>query len=134
MGLNNVGMGHSPGDRVGQKNHAAFSVPVFWELRPDLVVPRFVESDRTMRSTENWLVERSSYYLHDLLSTPRFRDEYRVVVFPRPGSPEYPLLVTYCRRDWLAGRAGALQWVDYATLMAQNGVTLHTAWLQDAGG
>lgn len=39
MGLNNVRMGHSPGERIGMKNHAAFSKAVFYELQPDLLLP-----------------------------------------------------------------------------------------------
>jgi len=39
MGLNNILMGHSPGDRKGIKNHAAFNKNVFYKLNPDLLLP-----------------------------------------------------------------------------------------------
>jgi arabinofuranosyltransferase len=40
MGLNNTLMGHSKGERTGIKNHAAFNKEVFYQLKPDLLLPR----------------------------------------------------------------------------------------------
>jgi arabinofuranosyltransferase len=37
MGLNDLEMGHSAGDRQGRKNHAAFNPDVFYKQSPDLV-------------------------------------------------------------------------------------------------
>ena len=37
LGLNNVAMAHSPGERRGRKNHAAFNRDVFYRQAPDLV-------------------------------------------------------------------------------------------------
>lgn len=42
MGLNNIAMGHSPGDRKGIKNHAAFNKDVFYALKPDVLLPQVV--------------------------------------------------------------------------------------------
>ena len=39
MGLNNIAMGHSPGDRKGIKNHAAFNKDIFFQLKPDVLLP-----------------------------------------------------------------------------------------------
>jgi arabinofuranosyltransferase len=39
MGLNNILMGHSAGDRKGIKNHAAFNKDVFYKLNPDMILP-----------------------------------------------------------------------------------------------
>lgn len=39
MGLNNTLMGHSPGDRKGIKNHAAFNKDIFYTLDPDMLLP-----------------------------------------------------------------------------------------------
>lgn len=39
MGLNNILMGHSEGDRKGIKNHAAFNKDVFYKLKPDILLP-----------------------------------------------------------------------------------------------
>lgn len=44
MGLNNTAMGHSKGERIGFKNHAAFNKDVFYQLRPDFVLPRHAGS------------------------------------------------------------------------------------------
>jgi len=42
MGLNLVDMAHSPGDRKGKKNHAAFNKEVFWQIAPDIFLPNLV--------------------------------------------------------------------------------------------
>jgi len=39
LGLNNVSMAHSAGNRRGIKNHAAFNKEVFFKLLPDLFAP-----------------------------------------------------------------------------------------------
>jgi hypothetical protein len=39
MGLNNTLMGHSSGDRIGIKNHAAFNKDVFYKLNPGILLP-----------------------------------------------------------------------------------------------
>jgi hypothetical protein len=38
LGLNNVAMAHSDGDRKGLKNHAAFQMETFWSVQPDLIL------------------------------------------------------------------------------------------------
>jgi hypothetical protein len=42
MGLNNLLMAHNGGDRLGEKNHAAFEKSTFYELQPDLVSAEIV--------------------------------------------------------------------------------------------
>jgi hypothetical protein len=116
MGLNNLKMGHSPGDRIGPKNHAAFSVPVFWELQPDLLLPRVLLHDNELRQTEQWLADRDGTYLRGLMATQAFRERYRLIVLRRPGADDtYPALVGYCRAEWIAQHAGALRWETYTT-------------------
>ncbi len=39
LGLNHVGMGHSPGERRGHRSHAAFDKTVFWSVAPPIVLP-----------------------------------------------------------------------------------------------
>ena len=46
MGLNNTLMGHSKGDRTGIKNHAAFNKDVFYQLRPDVILPRTLAQEK----------------------------------------------------------------------------------------
>ncbi|MES2881048.1 MAG: hypothetical protein V4676_02790, partial [Bacteroidota bacterium] len=45
MGLNNIEMGHSAGDRKGLKNHAAFNKDVFYNMNPDLLLPHTVSNE-----------------------------------------------------------------------------------------
>jgi arabinofuranosyltransferase len=42
MGLNNTIMAHNHGDRKGIKNHAAFDIPTFYRLQPEIVWPQTV--------------------------------------------------------------------------------------------
>jgi len=44
MGLNNTEMAHSSGNRNGVKNHAAFSKVIFYKLKPDIVLPKYISS------------------------------------------------------------------------------------------
>jgi hypothetical protein len=118
MGLNSVTMGHSPGDRFGQKNHAAFSEDVFWALRPDLVSPRFVLDDAAMQDTRRWLTARNDRYLRGLLTTPRFLDQYRLITLRPPEPAAYPAVVVFGRRDWLAQHGASLRWTDYSSVVA----------------
>lgn len=46
MGLNNTLMGHSSGNRIGIKNHAAFNKDVFYILKPDILFPENVASEK----------------------------------------------------------------------------------------
>jgi arabinofuranosyltransferase len=46
MGLNNTLMGHSPGERMGIKNHAAFNKEIFYRLQPELLLPRTIEGEK----------------------------------------------------------------------------------------
>ena len=120
MGLNSVAMGHSPGNRLGQKNHAAFSEDVFWTLRPDLVSPRFVQDEAALRDTRRWLIARNDRYLHGLLTTPRFLEQYRLIALRQPEPTVYPTVVVFGRRDWLAQHGASLQWSDYPSVVGRN--------------
>lgn len=58
LGLNNTLMAHNHGSRVGQKDHAAFDIPTFHRLKPDIVCPLTVDetqwqySERDLK--ESW--------------------------------------------------------------------------------
>lgn len=82
MGLSSVAMGHSPGDREGTKNHAAFSAPVFLRLLPDIVTPTLEirdpgEGGKPITGPDpkdDWVM---SIALHHLSDDARFRALYR---------------------------------------------------------
>jgi hypothetical protein len=121
MGLNNVKMGHSPGNRVGAKNHAAFSVPVFWELQPDLVNPRTISDAEGLRFVKEGFATADANYLRRLMASPRFLERYRLIVLRRPGAGPYPAVAAYGRVDWLARHGDAVQWTDYAVAVQEAG-------------
>jgi hypothetical protein len=73
MGLNWVAMGHSPGERRGSRNHAAFDLGVFWSDPPDIVSPKFVRGALTGCS---FVTEFENRILDDLDRSARFRREY----------------------------------------------------------
>ena len=83
LGLNNVRMGHSPGDRRGNKNHAAFHLETFFELAPDLVNPRLVRrQDKIPKIAEDLLPEAGSFWDSSTLGlfrSSRFRANYSAI-------------------------------------------------------
>ena len=85
MGLNNIKMGHSPGMRIGIKNHAAFNKAVFYELQPDIA-----------------FVNCSGEWGNDILKIcgdPEYHRLYEQV-YIRKNSQERAQLISV-RRDWL---------------------------------
>lgn len=79
MGLNNIAMGHSGGDRKGLKNHAAFDKEVFFRLQPELVNPAVDTMDRTpfrydpRAESRSWINRQPLKKLYD---EPRFKELY----------------------------------------------------------
>jgi arabinofuranosyltransferase len=67
MGLNYVAMAHSPGNRHGKKNHAAFNLDVFWKNPPDVLLP-YVSSG--VQELEDGYRLQRARYLADPLSDP----------------------------------------------------------------
>lgn len=99
MGLNEPAMGHSPGDRHGTKNHAAFSDQVFWQLKPDIVLPRTIspaEAERPVRMT-TWV----GGVFRGLFLTPRFEDEYRYAAVRRAVDKDELSVCGFFRQDLL---------------------------------
>jgi hypothetical protein len=85
LGLNNIAMGHSPGDRKGGKNHAAFNKDVFFEQLPDVVRPTLIQSHQTVpRDLEQFLPPAGGFWdvaLDGLeRSSSRFHELYRPTV------------------------------------------------------
>jgi arabinofuranosyltransferase len=80
LGLNNVSMAHSAGDRRGNKNHAAFNRDVFFELMPDLFAAQFsAGDDQIPEQTANMFPFKFSFWqasLQHLEQDPRFTDAY----------------------------------------------------------
>ena len=87
LGLNNVAMGHSPGDRRGNKNHAAFHLETFFQLQPDLVNPRLVRQPKEQPKKLADLVPDSGSFwdtsTRGLFRHPDFRSQYRPVFVPK---------------------------------------------------
>jgi hypothetical protein len=84
MGLNNLAMGHSPGDRHGEKNHAAFDAETFFRLRPDLFLPLAGEPSEVARRWRSY----SAFYGRVLRYLPddrRFRRDYVLADIRGPG-------------------------------------------------
>lgn len=96
MGLNWSAMGHSPGERKGPRDHAAFDLEVFWSEPADLVAP-----DLTRRPPRDacplyrpWELS----VLQGLYLTPRFAEHYRAGSFETPNGH----VSGFFRNRWLA--------------------------------
>ena len=77
MGLNNTTMAHNQGDRVGIKDHAAFDIPTFYQLQPDVVWPATVDAS-TWQYSERELKEswENAQGLKGLFDEARFQELY----------------------------------------------------------
>ncbi len=107
MGLNNVSMGHSSGDRKGNKNHAAFHPDVFFELNPDLVDPRLVAVQNAPKVRADLVPVRGSFWdgaLQQVHQDKRFRRAYRAIVIRDPGDNDGEpwLISSWCKPDIIA--------------------------------
>jgi hypothetical protein len=79
MGLNDVRMGHSKGDRKGIRDHAAFSREVFYEEQPDLLLPMVVTDREAAARLNRGLLDSSSFEnraMKNIFAEPRFQNEY----------------------------------------------------------
>lgn len=86
LGLNNVAMGHSAGDRKGGKNHAAFNQEVFFEQLPDMVRATLLNPGmREPISRQQFLPPEGDFWDTALggleRRSARFRQLYRPLVF-----------------------------------------------------
>lgn len=94
MGLNNLTMGHSIGDRNGIKNHAAFNKDVFYQLAPDIVRSRVIGDKNNIPGQDN---SQSFYYraLKGLFDDSNFKKNYSYATLQMKNSKESNLLVAY---------------------------------------
>jgi len=103
LGLNNIAMGHSPGDRKGGKNHAAFNKDIFFEQLPDMVRPTLIQPHQPVpRNLEQFLPPADGFWDTALngmeRSSPRFHQLYRPTVIQYRQVDGPPLhLRAWCR-------------------------------------
>lgn len=103
LGLNNVAMGHSPGDRKGGKNHAAFNKEVFFEQLPDVVRPTLIMSHQPVPENLDQFLPGKGLFWDTALdglerSSTRFLELYRPIVIERQGPAGEQLhLRAWCR-------------------------------------
>ena len=101
MGLNNTLMAHNHGDRKGIKNHAAFDIPTFYELQPDIVWPRTVIENNWGYSEseikESW---ENKEGLKGLFDQPHFLEIYSYAKVSGETNNGYAL-VGWFKKDFL---------------------------------
>jgi len=79
MGLNDVRMGHSKGDRKGIRDHAAFNKEVFYEEQPDLLLPMIVTDHEAANRLNTGFLDPTSFEnraMKNIFAEPRFQNEY----------------------------------------------------------
>jgi len=94
LGLNWIAMGHSPGDRKGIRDHAAFNVDVFWSAPPQIMLPEPEAVITQIGCTRTVL----GGALRGLLTTRAFEAAFRPI---RIRSDDFPPIIAYGRADWL---------------------------------
>lgn len=88
MGLNNVAMGHSKGERIGIKNHAAFNKEVFYQLNPDLLMPRPVADSLEAKSIARGVLQLYNFdnmALKNIFNDSVFQQRFQPVYLERNG-------------------------------------------------
>ncbi len=107
LGLNWVAMGHSPGDRKGVRDHAAFHAPTFWADPPDLMIPvSLFVVQRTGCPRRIW-----EDVLGGILTTDRFEEEFEPVVIG--SEADGTAIFAYGRTAWLETSDAALTRVGW---------------------
>lgn len=104
MGLNYVAMAHSPGEKKGKKNHAAFHPGVFWQNPPEILFPYISNGVSELKEAHQ---RQQATYKDDPLSdpfkglrfTPKFLQKYTLGTLD---SGEGKLLGAWYRNDFLA--------------------------------
>lgn len=108
MGLNNVAMAHSPGDRKGIKNHAAFSKEVFYQQKPELVIPVVYgpDSGKTVETAPDdmrrfvhgkWVREP----LRGMAEESLFLDLYALAIVQSKDAAVSSFVAAFFRKDYL---------------------------------
>ena len=98
MGLNNVSIAHSSGNRRGVRNHAAFSKEVFYLMAPHVVFPRvFEKAPTTLPYNKVW----HNAVLKGLLDDTMFNAQYTCASIEKLNIPESAYLLGYFRNDYL---------------------------------
>lgn len=97
LGLNNIRVAHTPGDRYGLKNHAAFNEDVFFELRPDLFLPTVGSQEEIC---QQWTERspRANYYLRGMLSDEHFLSIYTLAYV---SDLQRQKILIYVRSDYI---------------------------------
>jgi arabinofuranosyltransferase len=88
MGLNNTLMGHSKGDRIGIKNHAAFNKDVFYQLHPDILLPKKLmkPSDALLTYSEYLLPGNfENQVMKNIFNDSLFMQSYHPVIIQKNG-------------------------------------------------
>jgi len=96
LGLNHIAMGHSTGQRYGVKNHAAFNKAVFFEQKPDLLLPKTGISPCSA-TTYQKTIEWGNVVLQDLLTDNNFKATYQLVVISNNDN----CLITYIENNYV---------------------------------
>ena len=78
LGLNNTVMAHTPGKQEGIKNHAAFNSDVFFDQRPEIVLPMTIQGANANNIIQKKLAW-DNVVLKGLLVDPRFTAAYELV-------------------------------------------------------
>jgi len=102
MGLNDKRMGHSPGDRKGIRDHAAFNKDVFYQELPDIVMPTIVSGQREANSWYNGLLDSTSFEnraMKNIFSDSRFQTHYVGTMITNKASGKS--IFMFCSTRWM---------------------------------
>jgi len=102
MGLNDKKMGHSPGDRKGIRDHAAFNKDVFYQEQPDIVMPSIVTSQREATNLYNGLLDPANFEnraMKNIFTEQRFQTQYVSTMVTSKATGKS--IFMFCSARWL---------------------------------
>jgi len=83
MGLNNTLMGHSPGQRIGFKNHAAFNKEVFYKLNADIILPQQIRDTTEAKLQYANLLHTDNFdnmAMKNIFNDSLFKQQYQCIM------------------------------------------------------
>ena len=99
MGLNDVEMAHSPGDRIGFKGHAAFDREIFLARRPAVLMPHIEGWPLVLDDCRN--LSKPEHFYWQVLDGMQADAEFAALYSLTESTGQAGLLCMYVRNDYL---------------------------------
>jgi len=101
MGLNNLEMAHSQGERTGIAGHTAFDTAIFYQLEPELILPRVIPAGKTLSFEGYESYSFTNKVLKGLLYDERFQKKYTPAIVHSGKEQSGAILFAFFENEFL---------------------------------